>query len=113
MYSAAKAQLEQEKKQPVPITLVGDTLGTENLTEKARAAQDILKSLEPILKARETQQHNIEVLCKAVDQYSLHLSELAADFAEIKSQLQTLIEGKSANAEKENVALDLIIAALK
>ena len=112
IYSSGKRLLEEEKNAVVPPQLVEQTLGSEQLTEKARAAEAILKALDPLLKTREKQQQQITVLCKAIDNYGGHLETLVSEFHDIRNRLQDLIDLKSPNAQKEAIMLDKLIAIL-
>jgi hypothetical protein len=112
MYSQAKEQLERERSKVVPPQVVEQAFKPEDLPARAKAVQDILKSLEPLLESREKQTSQLNSVCKAIDQYGDHLLTLTDEFHSLQLQLQELIALKNPNAEKERLVLNKLMEVL-
>jgi hypothetical protein len=112
MYSQAKEQLERERSKVVPPQVVEQAFKPEDLPARAKAVQDILKSLEPLLESREKQTSQLNSVCKAIDQYGDHLLTLTEEFQALKNQLQEVITHKGVNANLEEQVLNRLLTVI-
>jgi hypothetical protein len=106
MYSQGKKLLEQEKNAVVPPQIVEKNLGDDNLTEKAKAADAILKALAPLLDSRERQIEQTQAVQKAMVDTSTLLGELVTAFQDLTMKLNGLEQAKNQNADLERDVLN-------